>query len=318
MKLSSPIIFQRRCDASAGIALSTDSWVGANDEDNALQLYSTNGGTPLSDTFLDLNEFLKISGEPDKLEADLESGTRIGDVIWWIGSHSQSRKGKDRPNRHRLFATRIDSAGATISLQPHGVPCTSLREVMITDSRLKKFALENGVPLPPKEPGGFNIEAICADPTGQRLWVGMRNPIPKDGALLVPVEDLSLLLKEGKPVLGDPVQLDLGGLGFRDMICVDHHYLVLAGDFRDRADPKAVASQLFRWGGPGEKAIPIEVAFGTLNPEALILFPDRRVLVISDDGTQPCEGGLICKDPATPAEKRVFRGVWLTGFWPFT
>ena len=31
--------------------------------------------------------------------------------------------------------------------------------------------------LPPKEPGGFNIEALAATPGG-KLLIGLRNPVP--------------------------------------------------------------------------------------------------------------------------------------------
>ena len=316
MNLSEPIIFERRCDASGGIALTADKWVGANDEDNVLQLYTSLGGAPLEETFVNLDDFLQVTG-PDDMEVDIESATRIGDIIWWIGSHSQSRTGKTRLNRHRLFATTVETNGGSPTVVPLGTPCTTLRDVIIEDARLAPFNLGDAALRPPKEPG-FNIESLCAHPNGSSLWVGLRAPIPAMGALLLPLEDLDTLLGDGTPTLGTHELVDLRGLGFRDMIWMNGRYLILAGDFRDRADPLSRASMLFLWDGPGSQPAPLQLDFGTINPEALIQFSDGRILIVSDDGTMPCQNGLQCKDENTPTESRRFRALWLTGLNPLT
>ena len=310
MKLSAPIAFARRCDASGGIAVGAEQWVGANDEDNILRLYSTAGGAPEDDRLLVLDEFLEIEGEPDQREADLESATAFGDLVFWIGSHSQSRKGRDRLNRHRIFATKTVLAGGVATrIEGYGKPCKTLRSALVKEPRLKKYSLEEAILLPPKDPGGFNIESLCADLACQRLWLGLRNPIPTGGALLVPLENPRKLVEDASaPLFADPLLLDLGGLGFRDMIMTAEGYLILAGDFRDRNTAGAQPSALFTWSGPGGTLRRLDLDFGDLNPEALIAFPGGRVLLVSDDGAR-LTGGQKCKDVAE--EQRSFRAVWL-------
>ncbi len=310
MKLSAPIEFARRCDASGGIAVSADQWVGANDEDNVLRLYSTAGGAPVNDRLIDLDQFLEIAGEPDQREADLESATTFGDLVFWIGSHSQSRKGRGRLNRHRLFATKTGGAGGVATrIEGYGKPCKTLRSALVKEPRLKNYALEDAILLPPKDSGGFNIESLCADLACQRLWLGLRNPIPTAGALLVPLENPRKVVEDAAPpLLGDPLLLDLGGLGFRDMVVIGEDYLILAGDFRDRNAEGAQPSALFAWPGPGGALRRLNVEFGDLNPEALIAFPGEKVLIVSDDGAR-LTGRQKCKDVAE--EERSFRAVWL-------
>ena len=50
---------------------------------------------------------------PKEPEADLEGATRIGDDIYWITSHGQNKNGKNRPSRHRLFATAVAQKATT-------------------------------------------------------------------------------------------------------------------------------------------------------------------------------------------------------------
>ena len=312
MKLSDPIFFERRCDASGGIAISADRWVGANDEENILRLYCVDGGPPENDALLDLDDFLELTGEIGKREADLESATALGELIFWIGSHSQSRNGKDRPDRHRLIATKLTAAadGSSV-LETFGQPCKSLREKLVADPRLAKFNLATAATLPPKAPGGFNIESLCAERGGNRLWIGFRNPISPAGALLVPLENPRLVVESGAaPVFGEAVVLDLGGLGVRDMLIAGEGYLILAGDFPDRNDAGAKPSALFSWSGPGTKPRGLAVDFGDLNPEALIVFPDQRVLIVSDDGARENAAGKTCKELENEDE-RTFRAAWL-------
>ena len=91
------------CDASAAVALDKDIFIVASDEDNILRIYRR--GEPAATQSIPLDAFLEV--DPDHAEADLEGATRIGGTIYWISSHGQNRDGKERPNRHRLFATTL-------------------------------------------------------------------------------------------------------------------------------------------------------------------------------------------------------------------
>src|SRR5262249_43947529 len=102
--------------------------------------------------------------------------------------------------------------------------------------------------------------------------------------------------------LGDPLLLNLGGLGVRDMVRWNDSFLIIAGDFVDRFEPGAKASRAFLW-KPGTGPKDITVDFDDLNPEAIMIIGDgdnARILILSDDGKYLCRLG-----------KNAFRGVWL-------
>ncbi len=104
------------CDASAAVAVGPTMFVVANDEDNVLRVYRKNKpGEPVH-TF-DLTSFLKPDAEHP--EADIEAATQVGDRVYWITSHGTNKKGKQRPSRHRLFATEVTEALGRTARAPH-------------------------------------------------------------------------------------------------------------------------------------------------------------------------------------------------------
>jgi hypothetical protein len=292
--------------------------VGANDEDNVLRLYSTAGGPPVNDNLLTLDSYLEVDGPEDEKEVDLESAAELDGLIYWIGSHSQSKKGKDRPNRWRLFATKSgQGADGKPTLETFGKPCKTLREVLVADPQFTKFALATAITIAPKLEGGFNIESICAERGGKRLLIGLRNPISLEGALLVPLKNPRDVVESGAaPVFDKPELVDLDGLGFRDMVIAGDGYLILAGDYKDRNAEGARPSKLFAWEGPGSKARAIDADLGDLNPEALVVLPGQKIMIVSDDGTRLSASGKTCKESLV--EERRFRAAFLQGWWPFS
>src|SRR5687768_15731187 len=94
------------CDASAAVPVGSNLFVVANDEDNILRIYkSDESGTAIYSQ--DLSSFLQIN--PKNPEADIEGATLIKNRIYWITSHGANKDGKQRPNRHRFFATDIEA-----------------------------------------------------------------------------------------------------------------------------------------------------------------------------------------------------------------
>src|SRR5690242_17084668 len=88
------------CDASAAVILTDDLFVVADDELNVLRVYSlARGGMPLST--LRLDAFLQVKRSSP--EADIEGAARIGDTVYWIGSHGRNKQGKERGSRERFF-----------------------------------------------------------------------------------------------------------------------------------------------------------------------------------------------------------------------
>jgi hypothetical protein len=295
------------CDASGAVALSRNLFVVADDEDNVLRIYDADrGGAPISSS--DVSAALPIGAVAGKKrsakrpEIDIEAATRIGDVALWITSHGRSSSGKERPERLFLFGTNAPAAATQIDVI--GTPYTSLLEDLSSDPRYARFELGEASTRAPKEPGGLNIEGMTARPDGA-IFIGFRNPLPAGRALLVTLLN-PLDVIGGRPArFGDPVLLDLGGLGIRSLSWWRGRYLVVAGSIDGEA-----AFRLFAWKGDG-KVQPVNgVDLRGFNPEAFFT-PDQvdRILLLSDDGSESI-GGIPCKRLEDRSRKR-FRGRWV-------
>lgn len=296
--------FRGLCDASAAIALGSHSLLVASDEDNVLRLYDARQpGAPLQS--YDLAPGLELTGRSP--ETDIEACAPLGDRVFWITSHGRNAKGKARPNRGRLFATRASADGNGYSVRVDGRPYGTLLADLIASPALAQFGLDRAAEKRPKDKGGLNIEGL-ASADGGSLLIGFRNPIPGKRALVVPLLNPNELPSGGSARLGDPLLLDLGGLGIRDLVRVDNRYLILAGGAQGGG-----SHRLYSWAGPGTDAQPMSVSMPPEStPEALVMFPDRagaRLMLLSDDGTRMI-GGCKCKELENPLERR-FRAWWL-------
>ncbi len=297
------LVFTGMCDASGGVALSATLMVVANDEDNVLRVFDVRtGGAPIAtlDVSAGLALPIKKKGAP---ETDLEASTRLGDQLVWMTSHGRNKNAKEKPERLRLFATTapVDGLGLAIS----GTPYELLLDDLITAPTLARFDLATAATLAPKAPGGLNLEGLTSRPDGA-LLLGLRNPIPDGRALVVPLENpLEVLAGTARARLGQPVQLDLGGLGLRAMSRLPDGYLLVAG-----TSASGGTSRLFRWDGVGAP-VATGVRLDDVNPEAIVTFADTpRVLLLSDDG-ELAIGGVACKD-LPDASRRRFAARWVT------
>jgi hypothetical protein len=298
------------CDASAAVALEKGVFVVANDEDNVLRVYRRGEPNVIQDG-IPLDADLKV--DPKEPEVDIEGAARSGDTIYWTASHGQSRKGKLRTSRHRLFATTVTKADGKFKITLARPPYVRLREDLINAPQLKAFGLAEAAKLAPEAPGGLNIEGLATTPEGG-LLLGFRNPLTKDRkALLVPIKNPNAVLVKGESAqieLGEPIELFLGGRGIRSIEWneTQRRYLVVAGPTGDDG-----TFALYSWSGEaGKPAAEIAaVKFGKLNPEALFFEPGEaaEVQIISDDGGRKIDGEK-CKD--APVAKRRFRGATLT------
>jgi hypothetical protein len=281
-------------NASAVAVLSDALFCAANDEDNVLRIYRLDVDGPEIGT-LDVTSFLAVGGR--SLEVDLEGAARVGDLVYWIGSHARNKDGKSRPNRQRLFATQIVTNGASAKLVPHGRPCSSLLDALVRNPSLERFGLKAAASRPPED-RGLNIESLAAGANGE-LWLGFRSPVLNGKALLVPLLNPADVLQLGYPKFGDPVELDLEGLGVRDMAWTGQEWFLIGG----RAGSGGNA-RLFRWAGGKAGAERVEKAgFKKFNPEALAAVgtgESLRLLVLSDDGN------------ASTALRKQFRSFWVT------
>jgi len=304
LRLVRPARYTGLCDASGAVTVSSNLFIVADDEHNVLQVYrSDQPGGPVKQ--FDFNAFLEVRGK--SLEADLEAAARIGDRAFWIGSHGRNKEGKERFNRHRLFATDIIMTNGDLTLTPVGMPYKRLLEDLLSDARFDQFHLAAASLLMPKERGALNIEGLAATPEGH-LLIGFRNPIPGGKALIIPLLNPNEVIQGIPASFGDPIQLDLGGRGIRDMAYHDGAYLIIGGSWHGGGH-----FRLYRWAGPGSKPEPLKVAhLNDYHPEALVIYPQygfKEFQVLSDDGTLPIDG-CPCKELKDP-NQRCFRSFWV-------
>src|SRR5689334_17038771 len=203
-QLSPAVIYYGMCDASAAVALGTNFFVVANDEDNALRVYRRHPGA-LPAATVDLSRFLSVKGKSP--ETDIEGAAQVGNRIYWITSHGRNARGKDSPDRHRFFATDVIVSPDEVKLIPVGRPYTHLLLDFALDARLRRFGLIPASRVAPKEYGGLNIEGLTSMPDGA-LLLGFRNPIPAGKALLLPLLNPGGLLAGETARLGEAIELD--------------------------------------------------------------------------------------------------------------
>jgi hypothetical protein len=301
--LSKPVLFEGAVDSSAVVDVGDGFFVGATDEDNEFRLYDVKGGPSPKTLEVGVEAAVKSALGVEKIkECDLEGAAKIGDLMFWIGSHARNKDAKEKKERQVLFATKLSSVGKDAKLEIVGDVYTQLIDDLVNDPALAPFDLGKAATLAPKDEGALNIESLAAD--GDKLWIGFRNPKSKaKEALLVPLLNPTEIIRGGaRAKLGDPMTLKLGGLGVRDMVAWRDGFLIIAGDFVDRFEPGAKPSRVFSW-KPGTDPQDIGVDFGDLNPEAIVIMGEgdkARILILSDDGKYPDR-----------ANKNVFRGVWL-------
>jgi len=295
--------YRGMCDASAAVAIGADVFAVGNDEDNTLRLYrAKDGGIPFQSS--DLSNFLKV--DPKSPESDLEGAAWLGNQIFWITSHGRNRDGKFRESRHRFFATSV-ATNDNLRLVPIGRPYTRLLADLAQDPRLKPYRLAAASKLPPKHRDALNIEGLCAMPDGH-LLIGFRNPIPLGRGLVVPLLNPTEMITGVPAKLGDPMLLNLGGQGVRDIGFWQGRYMIVAGS----PDAEGV-SHLYSWKGPGFEPERMQgIDLHDFNPEALVVYPSHpnSFQVLSDDGTRQIQG-QECKHLTDPMQ-RIFRGMWIT------
>lgn len=305
----SPVIrtHEGMCDASAVAMVDDMTFVVANDEDNYLRVYGS-GAEVLSK--VDIYPFLDALPTEEHSEADLEAVARLGETLIWLGSHGRSKKGKARPYRSVLFATRL--AGG--KLEPVGRVYRGLRAVLAADPKLTLLDLRSVIrddlprqrELAPKK-RGLNIEGLEVTESGKGVWLALRNPIPDTGAVLIELENpLDVISAGAEPTIGRVEHLDLNGYGFRALAWDESRsgYWMVSG-------PVAGGGpfRLWQW-RPGSPAQPGPALPEGFFAEGIAVRPGgSSILVVSDDGSVENELGDKCKD--LPAPEQSFRSLEL-------
>lgn len=300
--LGKRVVFEGACDASGAVPIDDRHFALADDEDNIVRIYDADrGGPPLRQ--IDLTPQLGLDTTKKKkkiIESDLEAATSFGNHAYWLSSHGRNSSGKLKTERLVFFATNLPTVDN--DLQVIGVPYRDLVDDLVAEPSLAPFSLDTARELPPKAPGGLNLEGLTSTPQGS-LLLGLRSPIPKGKALIVPIENPSAILLGQKPHFGAPLLLNLGGLGVRALSSWKGQYLIVAGP------PADGSSELFSWSGPGSEVVLVPGAVEGLNPEAFFTPEDRdEMMLLSDDGSTMI-GNEMCKK--VPVANKRFRGQWL-------
>ncbi|MGO6784010.1 DUF3616 domain-containing protein [Rhizobium ruizarguesonis] len=272
------------CEASAAALIDASHVAIASDDYDAILVYER--GKPQSVARLEVSD-----------ATDIEAAARIGDMIFWLTSHSVNKNGEDKKKRKVLFTTKV---GANGELSNAGPVYRNLRADIAgalgrREGRLAPF---------------FNIEGMTATPEGH-LLIGLRGPetIIGDKAILVEVENpmqlVSIAASEAVAAkIARVVTLDLSdgpeasGRGVRDIVRVDDRYLIVGGSEPDGDDPPP---KLFWWDGKsGDDATPgPHVDFSGMTPEAIIAWSNHDGEVFSDNGGAMIQGEE-CADKAPP------------------
>ena len=288
------------CDASAAVALDATHFIVGDDEHNTLHVYRQ--GQPAPVAALNLTNFLATAADE---ESDIEGAAAIGTRIYWITSHGRNSKGKARPARQRFFATEI-VPGQPPTVKPVGQAYGNLLRDMLAAETLKPYRLDEAARRPPEAEGGLNIEGLAATADG-KLLIGLRNPLPLQRALLIPLDNPDEVIAGHPARFGEPIELNLGQRGIRSIERIGTGYLIVAGPTGDKG-----SFALFRWSGRhGDAPTPVSgIDLGNLRPEALFAIPDsNRAQLLSDDGGVVING-VECKK-LSPASQS-FRSLDIT------
>jgi hypothetical protein len=133
-------------DGSAGVAVGDSYFVGATDENNVLRLYSATDGFE-SFTLLDLDFEFPPNKKGKLREYDLEGATRIGSLIYFIGSHGRNGDGEMREQRQVLFAAKVTGCGENTKLVElvNNMPYKRLLTDLQGDEALSNLKLSDAI-----------------------------------------------------------------------------------------------------------------------------------------------------------------------------
>ncbi|AMK77835.1 MULTISPECIES: DUF3616 domain-containing protein [Methylomonas] len=291
--------YKGRSNVSGAIALNDRYFIVADDEDNELSVFDKNAEKATKPAIA-LSEVFDGEIEDGKhQEIDLEGGARIGDIYFWIGSHSTNSEGDERRARRRLFGIHLTEVEpGKFSAQRYGSIYTQLIADLKQDQRFARYDWEQAEHIQPKGKGGLSIEGLTATPKNG-LLIGFRNPLAggdtengflKNGkAILVHLLNPLALLQGQAAQFAEPIELDLDGLGIRDIAWrQDHQYLIVAGPYHANED-RLEKHWLCLWDSDSGKLTRLDrIDLGDLNIEAAFFFPGQndRVELLSDDGEQ--------------------------------
>ncbi|MFM1769612.1 MAG: hypothetical protein RJA22_2141 [Verrucomicrobiota bacterium] len=300
-------------DASTAIPVSPDWSLIADDENQNIRLFSRrqSGASVRTIRLSSALDLIDLYGDGSPKEVDIEGSFRVGNRIFWLGSHSHSMDLLERTNRARVFATDLAGEGTGVNLGVVAHYDFLKVDLLAWDAANRHGRGSNyyglvasaSVGRDPKEPdgAGFNLEGLCQSPDGAgAAYLGFRAPLVPPGnrtrALIIPVLNYSTLATRSGPagsaVFGTPIELPLGRRGIRSIEGSGTNYLIVAGPPGGGTNLPAPANfRLFTWTGraadtPRER----DTDLSGLSPEAIDGLPplpwtnNTPVNLVSDNG----------------------------------
>jgi len=299
------------CDGSTAISVDASYMFVGDDENQRIRLYRRNeSGLPVNQ--FDMTPFLELPDVEDGQvrEVDIEASMRVGNRIFWMGSHSHANIGETRTNRTRIWATDVSGSGAASALAYVG-RYDNLKVDLINWDRNNAhgkgahyFGLEasDAEGVQPKAPdgSGFSIEGLAAMPGNPNgAYVAFRAPIipatNRNYALIVPVLNFTALAvgngPPGSAVFGVPIEMDLYGRGIRSLEGAANNYLIIAGPAGAAPGDYPNDFKLYTWTGyPTDQPQQRAAELTDLNPEGVVELPSApwtassQFQIISDNG----------------------------------
>lgn len=325
-----------RSDISGAVAMGDTLVFVDNNEDAVLRLYARYPNASCKAPVYTVNVQSSLGFTGGDLTADLESAAKrvdpTGTTIFWLGSLGNSAGGNLRPNRNRVFATRVDGDGTgtpPYSLAYFGRYDKLRDDVLAWDANNAHglganwfgLAASAAAGVSPKLASGFNVEGLAFSADGSVAWLGCRTPLvdpsgpttafsPRTHALLIPVLNLPDLVT-GNPTpgpglaqFGAPVVLPLGGRGIRSLDRLSTgEFLITAGPPDTVSNPPAAPLdfRVFLWSGhPASTPVELTTTFAASeSPEACVppvgpLTAGSVAQFINDDGGANCWRSMTC------------------------
>jgi len=298
-------------DGSTAMALDADYMFVGDDENQKIRLYHRQAsGLPVS--AFDMTPFLDLPDvEAGQVrEVDIEASTRVGNRLFWLGSHSHANIGETRTNRTRLWATDLSGSGSNSVLTYVGRYDNFKVDLIAWDKNnlhgkgSNYFGIEasDAEGVEPKAPdgSGFSIEGLAMMPgSTNAAYVAFRAPIVpatnRTYALIMPVLNFTMLaVSDGPPgstVFGAPIELDLYGRGIRSLGGDTNGYLIVAGPAAATPEKYPQDFRLYTWtGNPTDKPQQRAADLAGLNPEGIAELPpppwneNTQFQLLSDNG----------------------------------
>ncbi len=169
-------------------------------------------------------------------------------VLFATTSFSRTRSGKQRKSRKRLVRLRFDND----RISEFGVYSGLLDDILAAYPELAKSARSDFA----KGRLGLNIEGLCFDRTGQKLFIGLRGPVVSKRTLILTLENPNgIFLGQTPRFAPEMIRLDMNDQGIRAMSFVPaiDAYILAA----QKADKKGASDRSFHlWIWDGKKDSP--------------------------------------------------------------